>query len=345
MSRLDLLVAVGDVDSVTDALGGATLRPARAARLLNLAALYGDEHMAECLIRLARLPTAAASRATALRIAEAAEATDLRPALATAVSRGHAGVVRALLDAGGSASMLPGGLPPEAARSTLLHRCIEAAVATGAAAVDGTGEAPLPRELAELVADVEVRFSVRGSSSRTVPGCGCAADYAAIVSMLVTAGADPDAGDARGEMPLHFAAAAARGDLVRALIRSGAHVDARNATGITPLGACFQRAGLVHARCVSMEALRDTAQALVIAGANVWSDGGGGFTNHKPIMPLENLRSPWAIHLYGATCAAQLARELGEVAAWARRREVVAARSQRRDMTPSVSGVFLASYQ
>jgi len=54
------------------------------------------------------------------------------------------------------------------------------------------------------------------------------------VSALLAQGANPNAKDAHGQTPLHYAAANNRPEITRLLLNSGARADATNNVGVTP---------------------------------------------------------------------------------------------------------------
>ena len=96
------------------------------------------------------------------------------------------------------------------------------------------------------------------------PACG--QGDAAVVSLLLAAGADVDVRDYHGATPLHDACRSGRPVIVSLLLAAGADVDVRTRCGTTPLhSAC----GSGHAAVVSL---------LLAAGADVDVRGLSGYT-------------------------------------------------------------------
>jgi uncharacterized protein len=85
----------------------------------------------------------------------------------------------------------------------------------------------------------------RGPGEATTVHLACALGEASLVDRLLESGADPNARDARGLMPLHFALKASGNRAVavaRTLIRHGADPERASESGETPLGLALSRA-------------------------------------------------------------------------------------------------------
>ena len=100
-------------------------------------------------------------------------------------------------------------------------------------------------ELAKALVERGADWLARGPGDASVVHLASALGEDRLVDELLERGADPNAGDARGLMPLHFAlkASGARAVAVsRALIRHGAAPELASESGETPLGLALSRA-------------------------------------------------------------------------------------------------------
>jgi ankyrin repeat protein len=197
-------------------------------------------------------------------------------AMHAAAAAGATAALRALLAAGArfDAKDACGKTPRDLARSNAERRVLNEAAAKAKAAADAAiaavaalFAAAAADDASALRAEMEAKgadalIGMRDSEQRTLLHVACAAGATAAAAVLLHAGADVTAKDARGASPLHAAMSVLDGDaalaLASALLAAGAPFDAADADGATPLHA----AAAVQAR--SAEAL---VRALLAAGA------------------------------------------------------------------------------
>ncbi|HEU4754180.1 MAG TPA: ankyrin repeat domain-containing protein, partial [Armatimonadota bacterium] len=178
-------------------------------------------------------------------------------ALMYAARHGRAEIVRLLLDAGADVSARDWKDPEMAGQRTALHYAATSAdpevlrllLAAGADpnAIDSHGETPLSRAVREnnepavrllLEGGANVRLRPR-SRNYTPPLCAAAeAGNLSLLSLLLEAGADPNAADGTRQTPLFAAARSADetgAPIAAALLRAGADPDPLNKWGDPPL--------------------------------------------------------------------------------------------------------------
>jgi len=114
---------------------------------------------------------------------------------------------------------------------------------------------------AAIDADPEAVVVRHGPARLTLLMLASVRGHVEAVSLLLQAGADPNAVNANGETALMLAASAGRPDVVRVLIGAGARVDAWDRFGMTAL----HRAAWGYTQCRRMSA---TVRALLDAGAD-----------------------------------------------------------------------------
>jgi ankyrin repeat protein len=142
-------------------------------------------------------------------------------------------------------------------------------------------------------------------------------DFAEVVRQLVTAGADPNARDKEGNVPLREVHDA---DVARALVRAGADPNARNGRGETPLfntyfsdvksalieiGADIAARDLRGRTALFGQTHADTAKALVAAGADV---NAKDFEGNTPLETAVGEDAALALWHAGATLPIDPAR-------------------------------------
>ena len=119
------------------------------------------------------------------------------------------------------------------------------------------------------------------------------------VERLLAAGADPNARDADGRTPLHYAAEQCRADIAELLLKHGADPNARDADGDMPLH---------RVTCL------DVADLLIRHGADVNARDGEGYTPATHAFMRGDLDLAAFLMAHGATADVEAAESLDGVA-------------------------------
>jgi ankyrin repeat protein len=286
-------VALGNLKDVEERLAtdpSLALRPDGAGRMpMDYAAANGQLQVAKLLLKTGA-PVVTAKR------------TDLEPPLHRAIARKHADMVALLLEAGSSPDTAVGHGGEYSEWTSALHLAISA------------GDVAIVK----LLLSKKANLKARNTYSLTPLHVAAQNDRAAIVTLLIDAGADVNAtqggyslpcGSGREETPpkntpLHLASTNGHPETIKVLLKAGAKLEAQTVDGVTPLMAA------VNAACYrsdDQDSLRKSVEALLKAGAKVNAQDNEGRTILDRALTAQNVSEAGK----GAAAIVALLREHG----------------------------------